>query len=162
MKIREMSKEQRNEYCTKKIKEWRLKNPEKNKLQRKKYKQGENGKLANLRYSKNHVESTRNYFRERYRKNPTTSKQSKEYIRDYMKEYMKNKENHRKYLIRQRDRFSRKRGLILLPEYCQLCGSQNNLEMHHKTYDESKDVIILCRVCHRKLHWKTKLTKEVK
>ena len=46
-----------------------------------------------------------------------------------MKEYMKDKENHRKYLIRQKDRWNIKQGIILPVEYCQLCGSKENLEI---------------------------------
>lgn len=164
-----MSIEQLRNYNNKKIKEWRLKNPEKNKELRKKYKHSEKGKIANLRYFKNYLiklspqelltfeEARRKYFRERYRKNPRSYKQSKDYIRNYMKEYMKSQENHRKYLIRQKDKWNLKIGIILPVEYCQLCGSKENLEIHHKTYDETKNIIILCRACHRRLHRKTKL-----
>jgi len=149
MKIREMSKEQRNEYYKNKVKEWRLNNPKKNKELRRKYKQSEKGKIANARYSKK-------YFREQYIKNPGSHKQSKEYIKNYLKEYNKNQENHRKYLIRQKDNHGLRNKLLNQFGSCQLCGSKINLEIHHKTYDESKDVILLCRICHKRLHRKIK------
>lgn len=147
MKIREMSKEQRNEYYKNKVKEWRLNNPKKNKELRRKYKQSEKGKIANARYSKK-------YFREQYIKNPGSHKQSKEYIKNYMAKYILDLENHRKFLIRQKDRHVVRKQLLRQKGYCELCGSEDNLEIHHKIYDESRNIILLCRKCHRTLHRK--------
>jgi 5-methylcytosine-specific restriction endonuclease McrA len=39
---------------------------------------------------------------------------------------------------------------------CQVCGSQENLQVHHNTYnpfkEEENDLIVLCKSCHEKFH----------
>ena len=40
---------------------------------------------------------------------------------------------------------------------CQLCGNKQNLNVHHNNYDclykeTEKDLIVLCKLCHRKFH----------
>jgi len=40
---------------------------------------------------------------------------------------------------------------------CELCGSNLNLQLHHKTYEnafeeEPEDLILLCRNCHKEQH----------
>ena len=40
---------------------------------------------------------------------------------------------------------------------CQLCGSKENLQVHHNTYDnrgneKDEDLIVLCEICHAKFH----------
>lgn len=162
MKIREMTIEQKRKYQRDKLKEWRLKNPEKNKQQRKKYKLSDKGKIANAKYWKKYtptddaIEGRREWSRRYYYLHPNKykTKQSKEYIRDYMKNYIKNSENHRKFLIRQKDRFALRKKLLETQGFCQLCGSKENLEIHHKSYDETKNIMLLCRKCHRQLHRK--------
>ena len=42
---------------------------------------------------------------------------------------------------------------------CQVCSSSDNLNVHHKTYDNRgretfNDVVLLCRECHSKIHGK--------
>jgi len=38
-------------------------------------------------------------------------------------------------------------------KFCQECGSEENVEIHHITYDlENNYIKFLCRNCHRKLH----------
>lgn len=44
---------------------------------------------------------------------------------------------------------------------CIICGSRENLEFHHLSYDNPMNVIVLCRSCHRKLH-KGEIKWEVK
>jgi len=143
-------------YNREKLREWRLKNPEKNKQSRIRYKKSEKGKLANKAYHKRRYPEGIRYDREKYLKkyaaNPEKFKQRKSYINNYLKSYMLDAENHRKYLVRQKDQ-SVRRKLLKQIGFCQLCGSQKDLEIHHKTYEE-KNVILLCRSCHRRLHWK--------
>ncbi|NCD06786.1 MAG: HNH endonuclease [Spirochaetia bacterium] len=164
MKIREMTLEQRREYYRNKTKEWRLRNPEKNKELRKKYKQSEKGKIANKKYESKRIKKIINdpkkleasllYHRNYYRNNPTKYNRSPEYIKNYMKEYIKDIEKHRKFLIRQKDRLKYRKQLLEQKGFCQICGSINNLEIHHKDYDEKSNIILLCRKCHRFLHRK--------
>jgi hypothetical protein len=161
MKIRDMPKKQRGEYYRKKIKEWRLKNPERNKELRKKYKQSSKGRLANLRYARKYEktpefkEKMRDYMKE-YIQTPKIKQRRKEYIKNYIKRYLENEENHRKFLVRQKDNRCLRKGLIKNIGFCNFCGSKTDLEMHHLSYDESKNVILLCRKCHRELHRKQK------
>lgn len=44
---------------------------------------------------------------------------------------------------------------ILLNIYngCQLCGSKNKLQIHHKDYTKDiQDCMLLCQDCHKKIH----------
>lgn len=120
------------------IKEWRLKNKDRNRELRKKYKKSQKGIIANNEYQK--------------RKN---KKHPELYIK-YRNKYLLNEENRRKSLMRIRDCNGIKNKLLEQNGFCQLCGSIKNLELHHKTYDETRNVILLCRSCHRKLHFKLK------
>ena len=48
---------------------------------------------------------------------------------------------------------------------CQLCSSEENLNTHHRTYDnigheDPKDLIVLCRECHKEFHKKLKVCKK--
>ena len=159
-----MNPEQLREYYRKKTKEWRIKNPARNKILRKKYKESEKGKIANQRYFKKYIGDNsslgdyknymRAYQRKRYLNHPEKYKQSKEYIKNYMAKYILDLENHRKFLIRQKDRHVVRKQLLRQKGYCELCGSEDNLEIHHKIYDESRNIILLCRKCHRTLHRK--------
>jgi hypothetical protein len=35
---------------------------------------------------------------------------------------------------------------------CALCGSEKNIQGHHKNYDRPLDVIWLCTTCHHRIH----------
>lgn len=165
MKIKDMTLEEKREYHKGKSRLWRLNNPEKLKAGRKAYKSSEKGKTANSNYQrKNYAKHNKKYrnrrnisARERY-KDKIHKQQSKEYINNYLKSYMLNQENHKKYLIRQKD-YQIRNKLLKQQSFCSLCGSNENLEMHHKKYDESSDIIILCRTCHRGLHRKDNLNQ---
>jgi hypothetical protein len=140
-------------YYKNKLKEWRLKNPERNKELRRKYKQSEKGKQANKKYAHKRY-STNRVFRERTIQ-LNKGKQTKEYIKNYIKNYLKNEDNYRKFIIRQKDKYLRKK-LIKLISCCQFCGDKRRLELHHKIYDENQQVILLCQKCHKFLHRKYK------
>lgn len=151
----DMDKEEKRDYYRMKTKEWRNKNPEKNKKLRKKYKKSEKGKIANRRYDNKPetLEKRREYFR----KHPSKFKQTKEYIKNYMKGYMQDKDNHEKYLIRQKHNNLFRNLLIEKYGCCQECGSDKFLEIHHEEYNNSnsmEELNLLCRKCHRVLHRK--------
>ena len=135
MKIKDMDVKQLRESRRKKLKEWRKRNPKRNKELRKKYKFSDKGIIANRTYLQ-------------------TPKFKLRIVR-YLKKYMEDVENHKKYLIRQNDYKFRKE-LINFFKKCQECGSKDHLEMHHIDYFKDKDIIILCRKCHRHLHRKNK------
>jgi hypothetical protein len=66
-KIKNMTLEQRKEYYRNKLKEWRIRNPEKNKEQRKKYKQSEKGKKAIQKYKINYKNNPLSYNKTKIR-----------------------------------------------------------------------------------------------
>lgn len=64
---------------------------------------------------------------------------------------------YQKYLTSKKWRSTRKMMLIIAEYKCQHCGSEENLEIHHKHYktlfkEKYKDLIVLCRTCHEKQH----------
>jgi phage terminase large subunit GpA-like protein len=51
----------------------------------------------------------------------------------------------------------RLRALKTWGNVCQMCGSSNRIEVHHKTYDRlgkelMTDLMIVCHSCHEKIH----------
>ena len=44
--------------------------------------------------------------------------------------------------------------LIEEKQCCEICGSKENLEMHHVKYEKSKDMQLVCKTCHLNIHWK--------
>jgi hypothetical protein len=49
-----------------------------------------------------------------------------------------------------------KSGKLVVERECQLCGSNENIHLHHEDYDRPLDVVPLCRVCHVRVHHKLK------
>ena len=45
-----------------------------------------------------------------------------------------------------------KRGDLLRPEACELCGANKRLSAHHGDYDKPLDVLFLCALCHGAVH----------
>ena len=45
-----------------------------------------------------------------------------------------------------------RRGELLRPEACELCGARKRLSAHHHDYDRPLDVIFLCGLCHKAVH----------
>ena len=63
------------------------------------------------------------------------------------------KNNPEKYRAVTRNYFKKK--LIQEINCCELCRSKDNLDLHHKKYINKRDnVMIVCRLCHSKLHSK--------
>ena len=144
---------------------WRLNNPEKNRLERKRYKNSEKGRVANQIYRKKYDRKperrAKNRVRNRIRAikfkenmSPEQKEQRRKYFNSYFKEYIKDAEHHRKFLIRQRDYRQLRKALLQQQNFCSECCSEENLQLHHKTYDETKNITILCRTCHGRLHRK--------
>jgi len=157
-KYKEMNKKEKLEYHKLRGKLWRLKNPEKNKILRKKYKTSDKGKVANKKcqiksYAK-HSEKIKERQRKKYAENPKTYKQKKDYINNYIKEYCKNPENKEKIKIRQEAYKKHREKLLKKYPNCQSCGSNKFLEIHHEEYDnmDLTKLKVLCRKCHRFLH----------
>ncbi len=157
-KIKDMTIEEKREYQRMKTKEWRLKNPKRNKISRHKYKKSDKGKSANGKYHRKryieHRDEILDYMRDYYSKNPKKTHQTKEYIRRYMKEYYSDPEKKEKMRIRRQAYFKHRKDLLELNPDCILCGSNEFLEIHHEEYDNSDltKLKVLCRKCHRFLH----------
>lgn len=62
------------------------------------------------------------------------------------------------YIISDRWRSKRKFILTLKGEKCSLCGSRQQLRVHHLNYkrlgkEKPKDLVVVCESCHRQCHW---------
>lgn len=44
--------------------------------------------------------------------------------------------------------------LLLTRPSCSKCGSKERIERHHPDYSKPLEFVLLCRACHRKIHWK--------
>jgi len=53
---------------------------------------------------------------------------------------------------KERARSAFKKGLILKPLFCELCGKPGNLEKHHPDYVKPLTVMWIHRACHSRLH----------
>jgi len=166
-KIKELSPDELKKYRNNKKKEWRLKNPEKDKAERKRYKKSPRGIAANKRYfekNKNRLNDSRNESRnEKYNTNEQYRnkklEEGRKYretgkLNDYMRKYLKDREKHKKYLLRQKDNHNKHTLLLKEKSFCSLCGNSNKLEIHHTTYENPGNIIFLCRTCHRYVHRK--------
>ncbi len=95
-----------------------------------------------------HKEKRYAAFREWYKNN-------KEKHNKYMKEYFK--KNQTKNSIRKWDNVKNKQNMLSKYKKCVECGTETQLELHHKDYEKKYDTSnlkLLCRKCHRKLHRK--------
>lgn len=68
-----------------------------------------------------------------------------------------NKLQYQEYLKSSHWRTMRRKALENAEHSCQLCNSDSELNVHHRTYDRIgherlTDVIVLCRDCHAKFH----------
>ena len=90
----------------------------------------------------------------------------KQVIKKYDK---KNKEKHKEQSKKYREKYPEKHIAKNAARYinknkrCKECGSNKNLEKHHKDYSKPKKITTLCRRCHKKIHskngnWSTNTT----
>lgn len=45
-----------------------------------------------------------------------------------------------------------KRGKLTRADKCQICGSMDHIEAHHKDYEKPLEVLWVCRLCHAAIH----------
>jgi len=93
------------------------------------------------------------------------------YIESKRKWYLKNKSKVNAYMraykqtpkVKEKNRIRKYACEYLQAELgnkCQICGSLEKLEIHHKKYTNNKeDVILLCNKCHSKIHKEEKKKK---
>lgn len=68
-----------------------------------------------------------------------------------------NQQQYKEYLQSAHWQITRRDALDRADWACQLCNSDSNLNVHHRTYERLKrerpsDLIVLCRDCHAKFH----------
>lgn len=84
----------------------------------------------------------------------------------HKKSTYRDKHKYYSYLKSQDWKSKRKYALEFYGYTCNLCGSKNNLEVHHRTYknlgkEAMEDLMLLCESCHYKFH-KNKILKNGK
>lgn len=52
-------------------------------------------------------------------------------------------------------------GKISIKNSCDICGSTENIEVHHLSYDDPYAITWLCRECHGKMHRKERTKEEI-
>lgn len=77
-------------------------------------------------------------------------KENKEVIKKRIKKYRKNNPDKRKAHWTVSNMI--KSGKLKKPKNCSKCTSDRFLEAHHEDYSKPKEVIWLCKSCHRKAH----------
>lgn len=73
------------------------------------------------------------------------------YMRDWRKTHPMSAEQRAKDNIRSAAGHAKRRGK-LIPQPCQVCGSEDKIEMHHPDYNQPLLVEWFCRPCHVQLH----------
>ena len=75
--------------------------------------------------------------------------------REYMRHYYQDEQNHRKHIIRLRTYTEQSKGNIIKADHCALCGSKDNLVLHHNSFNDESfiqfNVMTLCKSCNNKL-----------
>ena len=73
--------------------------------------------------------------------------------RDYMRKYYYLTEPNKNALVRANTNSKIRLEIIKERQFCELCKSKKNLEIHHIKYSQDKDYLqLLCRNCHRDIH----------
>ena len=94
----------------------------------------------NKEWRQNNKERKKLIDKEWYEKNKDTEnykKNKRETSRQLRKKYPK------KMIARNKARY-----LKGIPNVCEECGSNENLEKHHPDYSQPSNVVVLCRDCH--------------
>ena len=53
--------------------------------------------------------------------------------------------------VREETKKAIRRGILIKSDFCELCGSNENIQIHHKDYTNPLDVAFVCFSCHRKV-----------
>jgi len=121
---------------------WRGNNPEKFK----------DGKKKSYEKNKTHYLDKAKEWKE---KNPKKAKEIKkkwnknnrEYFREYIKKLRKIPKERIKWLARA----SAQRTIKIIGK-CEICKKRDSEERHHSDYSKPKEVMLLCKSCHREVH----------
>lgn len=61
--------------------------------------------------------------------------------------------------VREETKKAIRRGILVKSDSCELCGSNENIQVHHKDYTNPLDVAWVCFSCHRKIFHASEYTK---
>ncbi len=135
-----------------------MENKEKWRIYRKRWRDKNKDKIKayNKEYNKTIDKEKRKAYNKEYNKKPSTEEQNekyKKYQNEYHKKYQKGR-GREKYLLRSLAQRNFRSKIINGRKKCEECDSMENLELHHKNYEENieENVALLCRVCHKKVH----------
>jgi hypothetical protein len=86
---------------------------------------------------------------------------NKEKINARKKEYSHNPEVREKMLLRKRAYDYLRDEIIKQRKKCEKCQTTQNLEIHHKNYENNKlsNLVLLCVRCHNECHFKNRISK---
>lgn len=140
------------------LKKWRKDNPDKVKDYHKKNLEKRNGQSRKWR--EDHPKYMSEYNEEYYKENKD---KIKEYQKEYQNKYQKTVGNE-KLKIRQEAYQNMRKIIIDDRKCCELCSGDKFLEIHHKNYESNDmdNLVLLCRLCHRKLHADKRKTATIK
>lgn len=83
------------------------------------------------------------------KRSPETIKKISDAKKEYYKDRKISKEEKR---IRINAGNVARNHVTLISCCCEICGTTENLQRHHPDYNKPKEVIILCKNCHEKVH----------
>ena len=117
-------------------------------------------KKANKEYKHNWYETNKprilkkrsKYFQEHKREEV---KRTKKWRDENPKKFKEMKHKERKIYIKKYPEKIKAQSMakkIPLKSYCEICGSNENLERHHPNYNKPLIIITLCKSCHTKIH----------
>lgn len=58
----------------------------------------------------------------------------------------------KKQIVRVKSHYLEQKRELVRPLACSVCGKPKELEMHHYSYEDPRNVIYVCSACHRNLH----------
>ena len=70
----------------------------------------------------------------------------------YQRKRLAVKENYAKHAARTAVSWALRTGRMTKPDFCTICGSDQEIEAHHEDYAKRLEVVWLCRPCHVKYH----------
>ena len=85
-----------------------------------------------------------------YEKIRAQTEKRKQSRRFYVKKYRK--EHPERNAIMLRVQRAIKKGVIVKPKTCCICGNETRLCAHHPNYNEPLNVIFVCQSCHKRIH----------
>jgi 5-methylcytosine-specific restriction endonuclease McrA len=146
------------------MKNWRESHKEEIRLYNKKYKQEHKNEIKKemVSWREQNKESIKAYSKNYYwehraielEKNKKWAKENPDKINELQRKRYKIPFNLLKSKLRNEVGRKLRKEIIENRQVCEKCGSTENLEIHHKSYNSNKldNLLLLCESCHRKEH----------